>query len=101
LAGCGQGKDADQTDHKERAGLRRHALDWLRADMAAYRQMLEKEPDKARPVVVKQMAHWQQGTDFAGVRGTEALAKLPEAEQAGWTKLWQDVAALGKQAASK
>jgi serine/threonine protein kinase/Flp pilus assembly protein TadD len=101
LAGCGQGKDADQTDHKERAGLRRHALDWLRADMAAYRQMLEKEPDKARPVVVKQMAHWQQGTDFAGVRGTEALAKLPEAEQAGWTKLWQDVAALGKQAAGK
>jgi hypothetical protein len=41
----------------------------------------------------------QQDADFAGVRGTEALAKLPEAERAEWTKLWQDVAALGKQAA--
>jgi hypothetical protein len=63
--------------------------------------MLEKDPDKARPLVIERMAHWQQDTDFAGVRGTEALAKLPEAERAEWTKLWQDVAALGKQAASK
>jgi serine/threonine protein kinase/tetratricopeptide (TPR) repeat protein len=101
LAGCGDGKDADQTDDKERARLRRQALDWLRADMAAYRQMLEKEPDKARPLVAERMAHWRQDTDFTGVRDREALAKLPEAERAEWTKLWQDVAALGKQAASK
>jgi hypothetical protein len=99
LAGCGQGKDADQADPKERARLRRQALDWLRADLAACRKWLDKEPDKTRPVVVKQMAHWQQDTDFAGVRGTEALAKLPKAEREEWTKLWQDVAALGKQAA--
>src|SRR5262249_30096661 len=31
LAGCGQGKDADKFDGKERARLRRQALDWLRA----------------------------------------------------------------------
>jgi tetratricopeptide (TPR) repeat protein len=101
LAGCGQGQDADQTDVKERFRLRRQALDWLRADLAAYRQLLEKEPDKARPLVVERMAHRQQDTDFAGVRGTEALAELPDAERAEWTKLWQDVAALGKQAAGK
>jgi Tfp pilus assembly protein PilF len=99
LAGFGEGKDADQADDKERVRLRRQALDWLRADLAAYRQMLEKEPDKARPLVVGRMAHWQQDTDLAGVRSTEALAKFPEAERAEWTKLWQDVAALGKQAA--
>src|SRR5437763_2953473 len=29
LAGCGQGKDADQSDEKERGRLRRQALDWL------------------------------------------------------------------------
>ena len=54
-----------------------------------------------RRSVIGCLGHWQQDTDFAGVRGTEALAKLPEAEQADWTKLWQDVAALGKQAAAK
>jgi len=45
------------------------------------------------------MRHWLLDSDFAGVRGTEALAKLPKAEQGEWTKLWQDVGALGKQAA--
>jgi serine/threonine protein kinase/Flp pilus assembly protein TadD len=99
LAGCRQGKDANQTDDKERARLRWQALDWLRADLAAYRQLLDKEPDKARPLVVERMGQWQQDTDFAGVRSTEALTKLPEAERAEWTKLWRDVAALGKQAA--
>src|SRR5262249_59110865 len=37
LAGCGAGQDADQLDDKERAGLRRQALDWPRADLAAKR----------------------------------------------------------------
>jgi tetratricopeptide (TPR) repeat protein len=101
MAGCGQGKEADQIDDKERARLRGLALDWLRADLAAYRKWLDKEPDKARPVVAERMTHWQYDTDIAGVRGSKALAKLPKAEQAEWTKLWQDVAALGKKAAGK
>ena len=40
------------------------------------------------------MQHWQQDTDFAGVRGPEALAKLPEAERQEWQKLWAEVAEL-------
>ena len=99
LASCGQGKDADQTDDKERVRLRRQALEWLRADLAAWRQLLEKEPDKARPVVRRQMRHWQQDKDFAGVRGPEALAKLPEGERQDWQKLWEEVEALAKRAA--
>jgi hypothetical protein len=39
------------------------------------------------------MQHWLRDGDFNGVRGPEALAKLPEAERAGWQKLWADVAA--------
>jgi serine/threonine protein kinase/Flp pilus assembly protein TadD len=93
LAGCGQGKDADQSDAKERTRLRRQALEWLRADLAVYRQLLEKEPDKA-PLVRGQMQHWQQDKDFTGVRGTAALDKLPEAERPDWQKLWADVAEM-------
>ena len=98
LAGCGQGKDADQSDDKERARLRCQALDWLRADLAAYRRLLEKEPDKARPFVLQQMQHWQQDTDFAGVRGPEGMARLSEAERLEWQKLWQDVESLRQSA---
>jgi serine/threonine-protein kinase len=93
LTGCGQGKDADQTDDKDRSRLRQQALKWLQADLVAYRHMLEKKPDKARPLIVPRMQHWQADTDFAGVRG-EALAKLSAAERQAWQQLWMDVADL-------
>jgi serine/threonine-protein kinase len=91
LAGCGQGKDADKLDDKKRARLRSQALDWLRADLDAWGQLLNKESDKIRPLLVQQMQHWLADPDFSGVRGPEALAKLPEVERQAWQKLWKDI----------
>jgi serine/threonine-protein kinase len=99
LAGCGQGKDADKRDAKERARLRQQALDWLRADLKAYRQVLEKSAGKAGPAIAQRMQHWLQDTDFASVRDDKSLAKLPEAQRKEWHKLWQEVEALRQQAA--
>jgi hypothetical protein len=98
LAGCGKGKDAGGLGEAERDRLRGQALTWLQADLAAWRKHLEKEP-KARATVLRQMQHWQANADLAGVRGAQALARLPEAEQHRWQKLWQEVAALRKLAA--
>ncbi len=97
LAGCGQGKDADQTDAKERARLRAQAIDWLRADLKAYEQVLDKQQNMAR-MVRERLEHWQQDGDFAGVRG-DAISKLPEAERQEWQRLWQDVKAMRQRAA--
>jgi tetratricopeptide (TPR) repeat protein len=94
LAGCGQGKDADKLDDKERARLRRQTWDWLRADLGAWVRLLNQEPDKVRPVLLQRMRHWLQDPDFAGVRGSQALAKLPEAERQLWQKLWADTAEM-------
>jgi tetratricopeptide (TPR) repeat protein len=99
LAGRGRGEDAGGLGQPERARLRGQALDWLRADLEAWRRRLGKEPGKARPIVLKQMRHWLHDADLAAVRGPEALARLPEAERAGWQKLWEGVAALEKRAA--
>jgi serine/threonine-protein kinase len=99
LAGCGQGKDVGELDGKERERLRRQALAWLRADLAAWKQP-SKESDKTRPTVQQTMQHWQHDEDLAGVRG-EALAKLPEAEGKEWQRLWQEVEELGKRAAQE
>jgi eukaryotic-like serine/threonine-protein kinase len=90
LAGCGQGEDVAGLDETERARLRRQALDWLRADLAAWGHLLDKEPDQARPRVQHALRMWQQDADFAGVRG-DALARLPEAERQAWQQLWADV----------
>jgi tetratricopeptide (TPR) repeat protein len=98
LAGCGQGKDADKVDENERRRLRHQALDWLRADLEAKRLLLVKDANKAGRTVAGSMRHWLDDPDFANVRGTKALAKLPEAERQPWEKLWKDVADLLKRA---
>src|SRR5205807_2060826 len=89
LASNGQGKDADKLDEKERAHLRQQTLTWLRADLAAWQKILDKERVKPRPIVQQTMRHWQQDTDFAGIR-CDALAKLPETERQAWRKVWQE-----------
>ena len=50
---------------------------------------------------MKTLRHWQADPDFAGVRGPDALRKLPEAERAQWQRLWDDVQALLEKAGGK
>ena len=45
-------------------------------------------------MVAKTLQHWLVDSDFVGVRGPESVAKLPEAEQQAWRKLWADVDAM-------
>jgi tetratricopeptide (TPR) repeat protein len=92
LAGCGQGEDAAQLDGTERARLRNQGLDWLRGYLAAWGKRLDKEPEVAWPTVQKVLRDCQQNDNFADVRGPEALARLPEAEQLAWLQLWANVA---------
>jgi len=90
LAGCGVGKDPEKTDNAERARLRGQALDWLRAELAAWGKVLEEDNAKDRQLARQELAHWLEDADLAGVRG-QALAKLPQAEQQPWRDLWTDV----------
>jgi serine/threonine protein kinase/Flp pilus assembly protein TadD len=103
LAGCGQGKDADKLDDKERARLRREALGWLQAELTACGRLLEGGPDAAGPTarVAGLLRHWLADADLAGVRGPEALARLPDAERQPWQALWGGVADLLARAQAK
>jgi tetratricopeptide (TPR) repeat protein len=92
LAGCGRGQDADKLDDKERARLRRQALDWLCADLEAQGRRLAKEPARAAANVARNLQHWLANPDFGGMREPEQLAKLPPEEQEEWGRLWGQVA---------
>jgi hypothetical protein len=72
--------------------LRLEALAWLRADLDGWHRRLGEEPDRTRSDLVRKMQHWLADADFAGVRGPDALARLPEAERHAWQQLWADVA---------
>jgi tetratricopeptide (TPR) repeat protein len=98
LAGCSRGKDAGKLSDQERARLRQQGLDWLRADLAAWRRVLEAAPANA-PAVAQRLQHWLADSDFDGVRGTQALGCLPEGERRDWQRLWQEVAEVRQRAA--
>jgi serine/threonine protein kinase/Flp pilus assembly protein TadD len=93
LAGGGQGNDAGELDGRERARLRRQALDWLRADHAAWAKRSDGGQAEDRALAARMLRLWQQDADLAGIRD-EALDDLAEDERREWRKLWADVEAL-------
>src|SRR5206468_551412 len=67
LTGGGPGKDTEGLDDKERARWRQQALDWLRADLAAYAKELKNGQSAAVFLVVRpQLARWQRDANLVG-----------------------------------
>jgi serine/threonine protein kinase/tetratricopeptide (TPR) repeat protein len=98
LAGCGQGKDADQLDDQGRARLRQQARDWLQADLALWAKQAAKDDPKERERVRQTLKHWQTDIDLTGLREQEAVAQLPAGEREAWREFWAEVEALLQQA---
>jgi tetratricopeptide (TPR) repeat protein len=96
LAGCGRGQDDPPPSETRKAELRRQALDWLKLDLTLRSQQLATAD--ARKDVARAMTRWSTALDLGGVRDSEALAKLPDAEREEWRALWADVEALLKRA---
>ncbi|MFO0845454.1 MAG: hypothetical protein U0797_24230 [Gemmataceae bacterium] len=96
LAAGGQGEDAGTLTELERADLRRRALDWLR-----------EEPRAGAPAPCWSRDPERLGADDAVLGRDDSTSRcarsrprplLPEAERAGWRRLWQDVEALRQKA---
>jgi serine/threonine protein kinase/tetratricopeptide (TPR) repeat protein len=99
LAAAGKGKDAGKLDGTKRAELRHKALAWLRDDVQAGTQSLRHNPASAA-LLPEKLKHWQSDPDLSSVRDATELAKLPQAEQQAWHKLWSEVDQLLKQASA-
>ncbi|MDE2509276.1 MAG: hypothetical protein KGM43_18905, partial [Planctomycetota bacterium] len=94
LAGCGKGADDPTPDDASKVKLRRQALDWLNAELAAWSKILESGPPQARPIAAWSLKHWKEDGDLAGMRDAAALAKLPQEERAACKRLWAEVDGL-------
>jgi tetratricopeptide (TPR) repeat protein len=92
-AGCGRGQDSARLGDEARARLRRQALDWLRADLAAWAKQAESARPAARAAVQQALRQWRRCVDLAGVRDPAALAQLPATEREAWQQLWREAAA--------
>jgi tetratricopeptide (TPR) repeat protein len=98
LAGSGQGKDDPPLDEPARVRWRKQALDWLKADVAAWNKILKEGPPQARQPIPETIQHWKTDPDLAALRDPAALAKLPADEQNACRALWANVDATLRRA---
>jgi Flp pilus assembly protein TadD len=94
LAGSGQVKADPPLDRAAQAGLRRQALDWLKADLAAWNAFVDGDDPEAIEEAVWALAVWKMDSNLDRVRDPAALARLPEAESKAWQESWADLTGL-------
>jgi tetratricopeptide (TPR) repeat protein len=91
LAAGGRGQEDASADAAKRAGWRRQALQWLRADLARWDQLLAAGGKPIREVASRMLEHWRDDPDLASVRGDEGVAGLSPDERKAWRELWADL----------
>jgi tetratricopeptide (TPR) repeat protein len=92
LAAAGQGTDARRLPDKVALRLLLQALAWLRADLTAYRQLVERGNAQQRAEVGQRLRHWQRDPDLAGLRDSDPLTRLSAEEREACAELWAEVA---------
>ena len=93
-ASAGLGKDSAQLDDRERARLRRQAIDWLRADLALHAKRSESGKPEERAATKDTLRKWREDAELACIRDPEQLDLLPDDDHAALEELWLDVADL-------
>ncbi len=91
MTGCGRGADATRLGESERTRWRTQARAWLRADLAAWGQALDSDPAAARGRACQQLTQWRTDRDFAELRESAELGKLPVDEQKDCLALWAEL----------
>jgi tetratricopeptide (TPR) repeat protein len=84
----GQGSEDARRGEPDRAGTRRQALDWLRANLE-----LSARLRNDGKVLTMSLSTWLSDPALVSVRDPAELAKLPDSEREMWRRFWMDVAA--------
>ena len=100
MAAAGRGNDDPAPDDTAKAKLRQQALAWLKAELTTWGNLLETAPPQGRVTIAQILDHWKTDTDLAGIRESEGLARLSEAERREWQVLWNEVDSLRKRAST-
>jgi tetratricopeptide (TPR) repeat protein len=87
-AGCGLASQNPPPDDRGKAKLRADAFNWFNKELAGFATAIASGAGENAPEIVEAVKHWKVAPDLAGVRGDDALRKLPEAEQKRWRFFW-------------
>jgi serine/threonine-protein kinase len=93
LAGCGRGEDVAGVGEPERARWRQQARQWLRADLAAWNQALDRDPSAARDLLSR-IRVWRGDSELAGLFEPAELDKLAPDERKDCVALSKEIDGL-------
>jgi tetratricopeptide (TPR) repeat protein len=91
LIAAGKGRDTAGVNEQERARLRRQCHGWLKDELAARAKQLAGATPSERERIGQALRQWRTAPELAGVRDTDALAKMPADESKLWRQLWANV----------
>jgi serine/threonine-protein kinase len=98
LAGCGHGADGARLHEAERTRWRRQARTWLQADLVLHARRLDGGNPADATAVLLLLRRWLTAPALTGVRGAEALVRLPAEEREEWSQFWAEVEAVRRKA---
>ena len=93
LVGLGEAKDEPPPDEGGRSKSLRLALDWLKADVAAYARRAAEGGPRERAAAYDALDYWFYGPGVMRLYFPEDLARLPRPERDDSRALWDDVLA--------
>jgi serine/threonine-protein kinase len=98
MAGCGHDAANEKLDNTARARWRKQARDWLTADLVLRQKQLANDKAEDRQAALYALNHMRTHDHLIGIRNPDAVARLPQDEQADCRKLWAEVERLLTQA---
>jgi serine/threonine-protein kinase len=93
LVASARGEDVAGVEEPERARWRQQARQWLRADLAAWNQALDRDPSAARDLLSR-VGLWRGDSDLAGLFEPAELDKLAPDERKACVALSKEIDGL-------
>jgi serine/threonine-protein kinase len=93
LVGSARGEDVAGVGEPEQARWRQQARQWLRADLAAWNQALDRNPSAARDLLSR-VGVWRGDSELAGLFEPAELDKLPPDERKDCVALSKEIDGL-------
>jgi eukaryotic-like serine/threonine-protein kinase len=93
LVGSARGEDVAGVGEPERARWRQQARQWLRADLVAWNQALDRDPSAARDLQLR-VGVWRGDSELAGLFEPAELDKLPSDERKDCVALSKEIDGL-------
>ena len=98
MAAGGDAARGPQARERSAVQYRAKAIEWMRAELATARKLVDGGDAKDRPLAHRKLSRWKAAAALSGLRDAGPLAALPADERRDLSGLWAQVDSLLRRA---